>query len=296
MIDFAPETPENSSLNSQLRKAILGKEDQSFFSLLREFGLGFWHKEKLKKVFEKYPKVALVYGAIESLKTHGEKVGKTMENIWAKFGLTSKPQIYPLQSLINPQLVQFGQDELGNSTFSYELEPKPLIKIIKGSSQKVINLSLQIGEVGFTYEEKWLAPQARQTSSGDYEEYTVVQTNEYPEVKINDAYTSDKAEANLTKLFEICAAFPEKLIVTAGGNYHDDVRGARKTLADQWPPNLLLVAEWNGNSRLNRPENYVYGADIYVDNQSMGLTKGSSLSAPVISALASIFVSQGLRC
>jgi len=213
-------------------------------------------------------------------------------------GFIGKPQLYPLQSLINPKLVEFGRDKLDNSMLSISLEPEPIVKVLKNfPQQKVVNLSLQVGKMGFVYEEKWLEPQAREISPGVYEEKTIVQTYETPQVKTQDAYTLENAQENLPKLFELCRSFPDKLFVAACGNTRDDIREARKLLASDWPNNLLLIGEWDDTFKYrqgNSDYGYVYGADIYVDNQSLGLEHGSSFSTPVVGALASIMMNQGL--
>ena len=62
------------------------------------------------------------------------------------------------------------------------------------------------------------------------------------------------------------------------------------------PNNLLLVGEWNQSESSNEgfPAFDVQGADIFVDNTSLGVSDGSSFSTPVISAAAEYLFRKGL--
>lgn len=113
-----------------------------------------------------------------------------------------------------------------------------------------------------------------------------------PTPQIKGAYRKEKATENLKQLLEVCQRFPDKLFVSATGNFGDDIRDARKNLSASWPSNLLLAAEWSRRSE--EPRNNVYGADIYVDNYWSGLNYGSSFSTAMLSGYASILEAQGL--
>lgn len=136
-------------------------------------------------------------------------------------------------------------------------------------------------------------------SREEAEKKATLQEGDYS-LKINGAYTAEKAEQNLPKLFKICETFPDKLFVVAAGNYREDLRGALEKLAANKPSNLLIIAEWGGGSRSDDPrdEGYpqgrVQGADLYVDNNELGIPEGSSFSTPVISAYASMLFDEGL--
>lgn len=120
-----------------------------------------------------------------------------------------------------------------------------------------------------------------------FEEAQKVRELENPYVEIVGAYSGKDMRANLSKLFEICEAYPDKLFIVAAGNEGEDLSSINLR-----PNNLLMVAEWNGQEQ--KPKDDVYGADIYVDNEAWKIGRGSSFSTPVVSARASVLFSQGL--
>ncbi|MDA1079941.1 MAG: hypothetical protein O2840_04625 [bacterium] len=116
-----------------------------------------------------------------------------------------------------------------------------------------------------------------------------------PNIAIEGAYSKKNAVENLRELFLLVDAFPDKLFVVALGNYGDDVREARKVLADEWPENILFVGEWNHwTDRPYANGQYTHGADIFVDNESLEITGiGSSTSTAIISARAAALRNSG---
>jgi len=115
--------------------------------------------------------------------------------------------------------------------------------------------------------------------------------NEDPYVFIEGAYNEDKALDNLRKLFQICNRFPDKNIVVAGGNTQENILEARYSLKDNWPPNLLMVAEWDAAN--GRPFSQVHGMDLYVDTKTT-YPKGSSIASPIAATVVEALRLKGL--
>jgi hypothetical protein len=115
-------------------------------------------------------------------------------------------------------------------------------------------------------------------------------------IKVIGAYDRSLAEQNLPKLFEVCQSYPDKLFVVAAGNEEEDLGEALERLAGQRPDNLLIVGQWTEGLfyRGGAPTYHVQGADIYVNNSSLGAPDGSSFSTPVISAWAEMLMRKGL--
>jgi hypothetical protein len=109
-------------------------------------------------------------------------------------------------------------------------------------------------------------------------------------LEINGAYTKEKAEKNLPKLFAVANAYPDKLFVVAAGNEGEDLREALIKFKDLKPKNLLIVAELKGELY----PKFVHGADIYFNNRQHDLPGGSSFSTTVISATAAEMRARGL--
>jgi hypothetical protein len=103
-------------------------------------------------------------------------------------------------------------------------------------------------------------------------------------VVVRGAYTPLSAADSTADLLTVVRAFPDKLFLVAGGNFCDDLTDVRATTPD-WPSNLLIAAQWG---QLARPHGDMYGADIYVRNNQLGLVHGSSLSTATLSAACSV--------
>lgn len=116
-------------------------------------------------------------------------------------------------------------------------------------------------------------------------------------LSIEGAYTKEKALKNLTLLFEVCNAYPDKLFVFAAGNEREDLRDALQQIGEARPKNVLLVVqqgkgEYDGRE-IQGPLHGVQGADIYVNNQELDLPNGSSFSTPVLAAIAAELFDKG---
>lgn len=198
--------------------------------------------------------------------------------------------------------------------------PSVFYALIKGDNEyKEIKDRIYLGEKGKTYgvisTGKNLIPmdeQGNELSSVTPEEFAeinkvkteeakrkaqVVNVENIP-IKITGSYAKDKAAENLPKLFEVCKAYPDKLFIVAAGNEGEDFRMVldtlRKEIPEKVPNNMLIVGEWTRyGDYANGPQHAVYGADMYVDNNSLGIFSGSSYSTPVISAFAEKLFSEG---
>jgi hypothetical protein len=332
MVDFAPEKKtegikqEKFPNNRKVMEEILGKEYRAPSQLVMEFGLKALNREALeKRVFSKYPRLALVYGFMEQFARHGENVASVMRLALGRSEFEGEPHLIPLQEMLGGY--EFTCDELGNYGLFGGVDPEKIIKaLINYPKQQIVNFSFQIGRVGFIYREKsrdvnpdWAGEFPTVVTIKDKEGKTsksilkegksvavteeeleeifkkiekgrIIVVEHEPFFDIEDAYTREMAKENLPKLFRICNAFPDKLFVVAAGNYGDDFVTERTTLKDQWPNNLIMVAEWGKMG----PVGHVEGADVYVDNKALGVDSGSSYSTPIITAAAWILRNQGL--
>jgi len=158
--------------------------------------------------------------------------------------------------------------------------------MLSSKDGKVVGIDAQGKQVAGIKEEEYKKMQEEEkTKNGE------LVTRKITEESIVGAYSKEKAEENLTKLFEVCNAYPDKVFVAAAGNSGEDVREALQKLEENRPKNLILVAEsteeeYNGQSWMRATYN-VFGADIYVDNSKLGIPSGSSFSTPAIAAHAS---------
>ena len=294
VIDFAPHKPQEGV--NQLEEG-----SQDFINVP---DLPFDVKESIQK----------------EVASHGENVARVMQRVWRSLGYEGSINLFPLQNTFRQKDVETQEDELGNKVYLLTIDQDKLSGVLERyPDQKVVNLSLQLGKVGFTILErekritkpvdyptqvaidgqvKYLSSDGRRlpiASLDEYEAYrqkleeeateVVKLPNPYPALK--EAYTKEEARKNLSRLFALCEKYPEKLFIAAAGNTSQDLR----ELGDR-PTNLLLVAEWD--HELERPKNNILGADIYVDNRAQGFDSGSSFSTPVISALCSILLNRGL--
>lgn len=315
--------------NDKIIQQALGPDYISRKQIVTEFGADiFTNKEEFRTdFFRRYPKAAAMYGIMATFQNHGELVGETMRKTWKNKGVKNSVYIEPLQEVIDFGSARLTQDELGNHGFFVQVEPRPIIDLLsKHPDQKIVNFSFTLGEVGF-----WIVSRIKKrTEQVNYpsvivgndengnKTYTVVSGDgkplseeEYekmmdelsektmkvieltpPSIKEIDAYKGENAEANLSKLFQVCQAFPDKLFVVAAGNYASDLRPARQKMVDGWPNNIIFVAEWNGDDK--QPTGLVDGADLYVDNAKLGFGNGSSVSTPIVSAVATQLFEQGL--
>lgn len=263
MIDFFSTEVEGVGLKEEPTAKYI-EEDE----LTKKFGLNFSRNlATLAKVAKEYPDVALAYGVWEMYQGHGRQVAQVLRQTLSRLGYRSPIEAYPLPNVLTSDRIELTQDELGNRNYSVEINPDAIIEVLKGyPDQKVVNMSFQVGKLGLD----------------------LMVTNNTPHIRFTEAYTKDKAQENLSELFRICKAFPDKLFIVAAGNLEDDL-----TAIDQpFPKNLLTVAEWNG--RTDMPQAEVLGADIYVDNSSFGAPPGSSFSVPVIGGIIQALLNQGL--
>lgn len=171
MIDFAPDSPDERIKqteypnNTVLMRAILQDDYVSPEQLNREFGLESLdvqtldNHNKLRQIPDKYPKAGLIYGFAFNFQNHGERVAETMTKAWQFVGATSKPSMIPAQKLIEIDSVNFRDDELGNNGVFFQINTEAAIEALRKARQldpnlKVINLSLQLGEMGLVFAKK----------------------------------------------------------------------------------------------------------------------------------------------
>lgn len=176
MVDFAPETPDEKIKQAEypdniaLIKSFLGDKFISPEQLRQEFGLSSLslqtldNHNKLRQVPDKYPEAGLIYGFIYTFQHHASQVAETMDQVWKMAGVQSKPNIIPAQSFIDKNQISFRKDQLGNPALFFQVNTGAVINSLRKARQsdpnlKVINLSLQFGEMGlaFTKKEKKVA-------------------------------------------------------------------------------------------------------------------------------------------
>jgi len=111
-----------------------------------------------------------------------------------------------------------------------------------------------------------------------------VEDLERPKIEQLPAYTKENAHEHLAKLFEICAAYPDKFFVAAAGNHGDDLRSVTNR-----PSNLLLVQQDGYGD--------IQGADMAVNNSEVVpfSDNGSSISTAIVSSAASILADRGMK-
>ena len=355
VIDIGPESAiaeiiqKEFPSNDELAQRLLQKNYIPKQQLIDEFGEEF--ERDLVTVVQKYP-AALLYLFLDKY-LHGAKVVDVLLDVWSDWGFyTAGVKLIPLQTVFDKEDLKFTQDNLKNPGISLNFNPIRIITLLGGDTNKVINMSFQVGDVAIFLEKfkeipdvempevyyeldkngnpvnterLYLAP-FKGAPVGYYlgeisipmirvngedqllvpiteEEYQALKAkkeaeqstqtveSDNPSIKIVGSYTKEKAAQNLAKLFEICQAYPDKLFIVAAGNEQEDLREALEQLQYEKPINLLIVAEWETDF-ISEPKNKVYGADIYVDNTSIGLPPGSSFSTPVISARASVLFAQ----
>jgi hypothetical protein len=298
IVDFAPSTQTSGIIqneffdNDMIIRQILGSEYVSKKELLHKLGLKALDRNNLeRRVYEQYPKVALVYGAFDHLENHGSAVAQALCLGWKMLGRKSTPYIIPIQEIMKPEEVHFPVDDAGNMGLFYEVNPNSLVRAIakhlkRAPMIQVINFSLQMGPMGFYFVDKEEREVVYRNDDGRAEKMQPVKV-EKTYIRIEDAYTPDKVWQNIRKLMEVCSQFPHIQFVAAAGNVDDDLTDVRKLL--DWYKskygNLSLIGEWIAGK--GRPRGEVYGADFYVENHKIGLSGGSSISAPVISSLNS---------
>ncbi|MBI4097294.1 MAG: hypothetical protein HY428_02665 [Candidatus Levybacteria bacterium] len=272
MIDFAPEScgtdfiQDTYFTDDQLLKRELGKQ---YIGPFKRYLLGALYKGlnwtglggTLEEQFVRNnPHYAIASSALSEVTDHGQGVKHVMWQTVQKLkgdGTGVTPRIYPIQATEN---INLEQDENGNYILTASARTNSVIHALKFfTEQDIVNLSWQLGKIGITY----------------------------PEMKRFGAYRKETAVESLRQLFDVCKTFPEKLFFAAAGNYGDDIREARKILADEWPPNVLIIGEWmreKDTRGTEYPRNNVYGADLYAENT--GFWEGSSVSTAIISAIA----------
>ncbi|MBI2314987.1 hypothetical protein HYU93_02940 [Candidatus Daviesbacteria bacterium] len=346
MVDFAPSEPQEKIIQSvfpqetELIKALTGIDYISEDKIVDEFGSDFrTNQKKQDELFKKYPKMAIIYDALNRVGSHGRLVASAMQRIWQGAGYDSSVHIAPLQNALNASPVDFVQDELGNKGYFLAVSQDSIIDTLKQyPNQKIVNFSFQVGKIGFFVIQRerkdadvqldtdniiladeggnelvYVGAKGISTVNGkpvgvtetgepitpmtkeQYEEFKErkieeakeVVSVEHPYASIRGAYSKEDVEANLPKLFEICNTFPDKVFFVAAGNEGEDLRAIPHK-----PDNLVIIAEWNEGEQ--KPQHKVYGADLYVNNDSFHLPRGSSFSTAVISTFASMLLSQGL--
>lgn len=164
MVDFAPEEPSDNldqaeyPKNEKLAQKLLGNKFRTKEQIEDEFNS--WGimdgEEGFKKVLQKHPEMAIFYAYMKIFGNHGEMVAKAMKSAWQKLGQTKKPFVEPLQEIISPEDILFTTDEYGNYGAKINLKPERIIAGVKKTNPnggKVINLSLQVGEMEF-----WKSP------------------------------------------------------------------------------------------------------------------------------------------
>lgn len=269
---------------------------------------------------------------------HGKEVISVMSKA-ANYLNPDQSGIVPATASIEKAVIfhKLEYDETGNPIIHANLSAEMADKLISRSMESVVNMSLEIGEFSIMlslYDRKPKYPEiARQGPSNftinektTYKDYqgNIITEAEYNEiltkaneteitlldpkerdVKFLDGYAGDKTDDNLLKLAEIARKYPEKMIITAGGNptylqglKMPDIREARKSLEEQglWPDNLIIVGFQTRESGFVGPASY--GADIYVsdtDLEMLGFGASSSYATSVITELTRQLISKGFK-
>jgi len=327
--------------NEEMMKQVLGDQYISKEQLEQEFGKDL--DRKWGEIVQKYP-AAMMHAFSDRYFGHGESVADVMHKTWDTIGMEGKNvELIPFQPIFDKESVRFVKDSLGNPGISVTFDEKRIIELLEENTNRIVNLSFQVGDVEIFLEQRrkepppleelmafygedenkiyvggnlttairdgnvvYVDPQGNEVSPMTREEFGKFKKDreaealrnapiveaETPEWKINGAYTEEKAETNLPRLFEICRAYPEKLFVVAGGNNGEDIREAREQLQDQWPDNLMLVGQWWEGVDSSRPANEVYGMDMYV-HHTAGMPEGSIYSTAALSAVIDASLKRG---
>jgi len=162
MIDFASSSKvpfliqEAVWARDEFVRRIVGKENMlTEIQLVTKYGpdITKYGSHAQKELLNDHPELALAYGVISRFDEHGMTVSGAMRTT---LRLLESPYpnkrifLVPLQEFITVQKIEFGQDSLGNYIVSFVLPPEGIIKALERyQTQKVINFSFQVGEIGF---------------------------------------------------------------------------------------------------------------------------------------------------
>lgn len=258
--------------NEKLAKKMLGEEYLSKQQLEEIFDQPInWMSPDAKHAAEKTKKYkqVLAHAFIERYFKHGDEVASTMEKIFDKLDLQNTGiMLIPLQKIFDPSDIKDIQSSSGDHGISLSFNSQRIIELLRGDMNRVVNMSFQVGNVDLLFSKY-----------------------DFPSIEISGAYQDEKADTNLPKLFAVAKAYPDKLFFASAGNEGEDFEDTISKLKDQKPNNLLIVGQWTNRYG---PTQFVFGADIYVDNRGLGIGDGSSFSTAILAAYAETLFRQGL--
>lgn len=184
-------------------------------------------------------------------KDHGRNVVEVIKST-ANFLNPSEIAPSPAQASI-ASAVEFGKlefDEIGNPAMHLAISPEVVEGLVAQSSESVINMSFQLGDISLTYslyDRRLKHPEMANQGPGkrtvgetttyhDYQENEITK-DEYDAIREKrketevvllepnerdidfvDGYAGDQTFDNLQKLAELAKKHPEKTFVVAGGN------------------------------------------------------------------------------
>ncbi len=146
-------------LNEELVKTVLGDSYLSKKDLEREFGrpINGLTVGEAATTTGKYKQV-LAHAFIERYFNHGDKVANVIEKVWSKASLKSTGvELIPLQKALDASSVKEIQDSLGNRGISISFDPQRIIELLKTDTNRVVNMSFQVGDVDILLERKYIS-------------------------------------------------------------------------------------------------------------------------------------------
>lgn len=143
----------------EFAKKLLGSEYLSKEELEREFGrpINGLAIGEAAVTTGKYKQV-LTHAFIERYFSHGDKVMQVMEGVWNKTRLQSTGvELLPLQKILDASSIKEVQDSLGNQGISISFNPQRIIDLLKTDTNRVVNMSFQVGDVDIFLEKKYIS-------------------------------------------------------------------------------------------------------------------------------------------
>lgn len=212
-LDFAPQLHTSGirqsiyPSNEQIEQKILGNKYLNPIQRGIEFGIDFVRNkvqkvefaktEAAKAMLKKYPQFALLHGGLDNFATHGEIVTTAHRKALAQFGYDSHPIISPIQNaLMGGSSGLEYTDKLGNKGVTIEVKADPLIDQLKGSSEKIVSMSFQMGKIHLVNVEKdlWMKYDEVKHKQliDEYNKLPPPAEAFYPDTKTSDYYLFDR--------------------------------------------------------------------------------------------------------
>ena len=123
--------------------------------LFMEFGPYAFTEEKIKKdITTKYPEYGLVLAGMMAFTPHGTSVSRCHSSFARNFGYQALPVPFSIQDGLQVTNLH-AQDHLGNPSVNLHLSVDYLIKkLANQKNKKIVNLSLQVGDLAITHKRK----------------------------------------------------------------------------------------------------------------------------------------------